>query len=381
MSLVRISTAHRYAAVTPPANPDPPPDTPPPDIDPETDYWATSRSVYDVPFESSLVAPDSIWTRPIGTGATRVNAGLDYANASSAGGWPGPNGRVTTDDEHLFLNPSDPARTLSVTEAGPGNGQQVRVPSTGAHDGKLNGCAAAVRVDNAFTVWQGQPLVLNAGGNPAWKYTIPTGHPSPIDLRAGDETTHWGSHGGSRLSTVGGSIRLGALNSAAEMIYHPLKINVYGLKYMSRVNNGYRWPALTADGNYNNSTSNGYYDGSVPECRMGSLLALPADYDFAANGITEVRALKLGKTLKFYGAYIVDNTAWDVYGLSLDIRAKDVAGQWTRSASSTPDVNFHNQLHTMITQLQVIDNNAPGQTCAGGGDPLAAGLFAPPVSQ
>lgn len=377
MSLLRVSTRHRYEAVAPPAAPDPPAE-PPPDDPEEKLYWAESRSVYDVPFESSLIAPDSIWTRPIGDSATYVNPNFGFENGWNPHSWT--YGVVTADREHIFMNPSDPTKTLTVTDAGPGNGQTVHVPASESHNGSLNGCSALLRQDNPFTIWQGQPLSLTAGGNPSWRWTIPTGVSTPIDLRDGSAATHVGSHGGSRLSTVAGSIRPGVINGSGE-INHPLKLNVHAVKYLYREGadnpTGFRWPAQAADAGWKTSGGVDYYGGTVSACRIGALVAIPPDTD--TTFASEPRAAKMARCLKYYGAYIVDNTAWSVYAFSVDKLAM-VSGQWTQE-NTTADRNFNEQVHQLITLLQVVDNNAPGQTCAGGGDPLADNLFAPPVDQ
>ncbi len=352
--------------------------TPPPA---EGDYWAESRSVYDVPFQSALGGTGAdIWTRPMGQNAVYEPTGFYAQNDASGGGWPGPLGRIVADREYHHLSSTDPVKTLIVTDAGPGNGQSVHVRAGATAPGTWNSCGVLLRQANPFTVWQGQRLSLAAGGNPSWEFTIPTGDSVPLDLREGGQRTHYGSHGGSRLSTVAGTIKEGVLNGSGE-INHPLQLGIDGYYFLSRTNNGFRWPAATADGSYDNPSSNGYYNGSLEYMRMGVLLALPANFDLET--ITEPRAKKICRALKYYGAYVVDITSkdWSVFQFSVEDRAIDAAGQWTRSADNADDVAFHNQLHGAILETKAITNNAAGQECSGGGAPIAANLHAPPVTQ
>lgn len=92
-----------------------------------------------------------------------------------------------------------------------------------------------------------------------------------------------GACAGSGLSTLGGVIRKGEF--AAGVIAHALRCDLNGHTDMSRffsgpvsgdTDTGHRWPATKNDGQYDVSTSNNYYDGSVPECCEGSLLGLPS---------------------------------------------------------------------------------------------------------
>ena len=295
------------------------------------------RSKYTWPF-----ARDSIWNMPIGSGARYVPAGLAAANA-----WKG---EVTTDQEIIAADPNAPLRTLSAPGQA-GNGDQVRIPSDLQHDGSWNGCATLLRADNA-TVWSGQPLKLTAGGNPSWTYTTQS---APVDLKgAGLE----GCHGGSHLSGIGGSIRVGELNSSTA-IRHALKLNIYGSRFLyksSTASGAYRWPAFNADSYWSQ------YGGTNPALRMGALLALPPNTDLSR--ITNPKALKLAIAMRDFGSYVVDDTAWDVHALNMDKKVA-TSGEWP-----VGDTAFHSQLQQVISQLAVVDNNAPG-SIGGGGTPRA----------
>ena len=79
---------------------------------------------------------------------------------------------------------------------------------------------------------------------------------------------------------------------------------------------GYRWPALASDSGAENPGSGNYYGGSNPEVQMGTLLALKPDFDISSLRTEPARIL--AKAMQDYGAYIVDNTAWDVYAIETE---------------------------------------------------------------
>lgn len=114
------------------------------------------------------------------------------------------------------------------------------------------------------------------------------------------------THGGSGLA--GGDLTLAELNNS---INHALAINVWGRKYLSKNNGGFVYPADRADSGYNDSSSGNYYGGAIPNLKMGSRLAIPKGITASQLGITSPQGQKLFVALQAYGAYIVDNSAWD----------------------------------------------------------------------
>lgn len=320
---------------------------------------AVLRSPGDEPFRDPYAWPfarDSIWNTPIGSDAEYVPAGLGPELEAD--------GAITVDPEHIALDPTAPLRTLRAPgEAG--DGALVHVPDDLAHDGDYNGCATLLAEDGR-SVWQGQPLELEPGEDPSWRYTIPS---RPVDLHGpGIE----GCHGGSRMSGVGGSLRVGELEPG-EPIRHALKINVHCRDYCWQGEDqqgSSRWPALTADAYWDSDR----YGGSNPALRMGALLALPPDTDL--SDVTDPKARRIAEALQDYGGYVVDDTAWDVHALSADQRLLD-SGEWP----ARDDEDFHGQLQEVFTQLHVVDNNAP-DAVGGGGEPrrpLAPCLEAEPA--
>ena len=78
-----------------------------------------------------------------------------------------------------------------------------------------------------------------------------------------------GGHGGSAMSSIGGSIRTGELTGSAP-IRHALKLDVSGrYLFYDQATGGKRWPAIVADG-----AAAQQYTGTVQALRMGALLAL-----------------------------------------------------------------------------------------------------------
>ena len=126
-----------------------------------------------------------------------------------------------------------------------------------------------------------------------------------------------GSHGGSGLSGVGGTIRLRELLNSSAAINHALKIELqhqwyYGQTKLQPTNpyNGgrgqYVWPATGSDGG-SDKAPGGLYAGSDKNVVPGALLALPAAVAHSVQTVTVV-GTKIKQALVDYGAYIVDDT-------------------------------------------------------------------------
>jgi len=296
-----------------------------------------TRNKYLWPF-----AANSIWNMPIGSNAVYVPAGIQYA-----GGW---GGAITVDEELIGLNPNDPIKILNGEE-------RVRVPSTMSHDGSWNGCATFLREDNN-TIVQGQPLQLSPGGNPSWDYDY--SFPGSSDYLSLYGDGRGGCHGGSGLSGVGGSLRPGEL-SGPDPIRHVLKVNLWAKRFLSCQQSGYRWPAYRADA-YMSCSS---YGGSNPALRMGSLLAVLPSVNCDA-AVTSRQARKLCKALQDYGAYVVDDTYWDVHAFAIDANAEFGDGG-----------TFDDDVQELFQMLYVVDNNS-ANNIGGGGTPRAP--LAPPFA-
>src|SRR3989442_562753 len=224
------------------------------------------------------------------------------------------------------------------------------------------------------TLTQGQPLARCTAGGPAtmwWSVTNDL-YGTGID----------GGHGGSGLSSLGGTIRLGELVPGS-VIRHVLKINLYGLNnyYYDGTTHGYRWPASQADG-----CAFSCYGGTTQALRMGSLLAIPASVNIDSLGLETEPAKILARTLQDYGAYTVDDTAWSVYAIATEFspagRVDDeFSATWGFPINAaTKTVPWARDMDRLFGALNVVDNWDPaawqavsasnGAQGAGGGAPI-----------
>jgi len=215
----------------------------------------------------------------------------------------------------------------------------------------------------------------------AWEYNIKTG-----DGRLG-------AHGGSGLSTLGGTIRLGELRPGTQM-RHALKILVDSRTWLGRCTGNFaacfKWPAATAD-TYAANSSNGYgsYTGNTNTAmKMGSLLAIPSSVNINSIGLQSVPGKLLAWTMQNYGAYIVDTAG----GPGLDIAVEDGSagskvaefqsdygypfdgrlGYMTLKTSSrapTAQAKWVADVRLIIEYLRVVVNNS-ASAVGGGGSPL-----------
>src|SRR5438046_8293731 len=108
-----------------------------------------------------------------------------------------------------------------------------------------------------------------------------------------------------------GTTRLGEL-APGGAIRHAMKVNMDSVNFYNG-SGGYRWPATTADSGYK-----GFYNGSIPAVRMGSLLALPKATDVNNMSLETEPAKILARAFQDYGAYIADTAGWSVYGIDTE---------------------------------------------------------------
>ena len=229
-------------------------------------------------------------------------------------------------------------------------------------------------------------------------------HPSPLLARFGNATDGCpqgfpnvtsifgdgalGSHGGSGLSGVGGTIRLGELLNTTGPIGHALKIELqhqwyYGAKPLqpeTPYNQGrrqYLWPATGSDGG-SDKAPGGLYGGTDPNVAPGALLAIPARIAEALPMTTTVGA-KIRQALVDYGAYIVDDTgAGNSAAICMEA---DVNAEMRRAygyamtyphgvsaASTDPGRMLYADLLRLFQSLHAVTNNGPASV-GGGGTP------------
>jgi hypothetical protein len=317
----------------------------------------------------------SIWNRPIGSGAVYVHARIQ--NSTERG--------MTVDEDILILRPEAPMTEIYYNGAGwdrnrsrcPREGRLIFsapipadfVVSPATWDGLTPNSGLAVLMPDGRTIKQTQPFARCTAGEPATTlYSFPD-----IDLY-GDGIR--GAHGGSGLSAYGGTLRLGELLPGAGPIRHVLKVNIYGARnlFYNEETKGYRWPAVTADGYA--AREYGKSGDPVKACRMGALLALPATMDLDRMGFETEPGRILAQAFQDYGAYLVDDTAWDVYAIvtewSPDGRVtEEFKAAWGFEMTPAGRNNaWSRDMDRIFTNLHVVDNNGPNSV-GGGGSPLA----------
>ena len=306
---------------------------------------------------------------PIGSGAVFVPARIAPPTMQT----------LTTDQDIILMNPTaGPPTPIDYNGAGWSGGSRcstggavlATVPMPGGFtvpsDGH-NDALAAVMPDGR-TVVQGQPFARCTPGGPATVL-----HTSPsIDLYTDGIR---GAHGGSGLSSLGGTIRLNELVPGAH-IRHALKVNIDGGADLFPV--GWSWPAVKQD-----SCAPGCYGGKVPALKMGALLAIAPTVDINALGLQTEPARELAWTLQNYGAYVVDNAARSVFSIETECSPQGtVAAQFQQTwgfpfqapaGSATP---WSHDINVLIANLSVLVNNGPS-SIGGGGIPRQP--LAPPI--
>lgn len=326
---------------------------------------ADARDPLKQPFSQT-----SIWNTPIGGEAEYVHAGIQRAMARG----------MTVDEDLIVMTPDAPALDIYYNEAGwnrnksrcsKDGGLLFRAPvpatfivSPDTWDGLTPNSGLAVLMPDGRTVKQTQPFARCEAGFGTSKYAF-----DDVDLYG---EGLYGAHGGSGLSAIGGALRVGELVPGAEPIGHVLKVNVYGARnlFYDDETRGFRWPARRADG----YAAERYATEGDPvrECRMGALLALPPSMNIDEMGFETEPAKMLAQAFQDYGAYIVDDTAWDVYAIITewgpDGRVKDEFEEaW--GFSMTPgdkDTPWGRDMDRIFLNLHVVDNNGPDRVGGGG---------------
>lgn len=343
------------------------------------------RDKYKWPFSVG-----SIWNTPIGVNATLVNAGITFGAFTF-----GYITRFIEEEEIIFMDPTAPNTTVRYSPVGWNGGDRcvasgsnsqfpftVRMPASAliANDGNNNSTAWIDSAGN--TVIQAQPTARCGIGSDATAL-----------VRFADENIYGkgenGAHGGSNLSALGGTIRYGewtyVKNNNLTYFRHALKMNMMAQKWYywgGGGGNQYRWPATTADGYASGST----YAGTNSQLKPGSLLALPSSFNVAAL-LTQPGRI-IAETLKRFGAYLVDDTAWNACAVALERgplgNAKDefqtVWGySWRQQPDTTPQKHeWYKDWEVIIAALCVVTNSA-SNAIGGGGSPAYSTPVAPGI--
>ena len=391
---------------------------------------------------------DSIWNTAIGSGAV-----FKPAHLFETGDYRGVPGNFHNDQDFILRVTSDDPLTdwynqgdwSADDHCAIQNHSRTGVPCSGADDAlsrHLDGCVSRIRLPREWTSasdCEGGPAksdgsncrsANNQSNNNAMAILLEDNvtlvqmqpayrcgyYPSPLLARWGNTTDGGpqrfsnvtsilgdgvgGAHGGSGLSSIGGSIRLGELTPDAPPIAHALKIELanwwyYGASQLnpSTGDNGgrtqYVWPATGSNGGWDNNTntSSGGYLGVNRYVAPGALLAIESEAAAAAVKTTTVVGGKIKAAMVDYGAYVVDGSGKgpgknknlvaicmdaavnaemrSQYGFSMayprGVASPDVAGNATKA-----EHELYADLLAIFRALQVVSNNAPGRI--GGGE-------------
>jgi hypothetical protein len=336
-----------------------------------TDASAATRDPLKQPFASN-----SIWNMPIGSGAQYVTAGLK--------GNPGNNiwaGMPYVDEEKIIMTPTAPATKLNLsTAAWSGKNRcsatgglllTVPMPSSYIVPNNTQNNSAAILLSDKRTIVQTQPLTRCTAGAAGTSYAKFTN----VDLYGTGIT---GAHGGSGMSAIGGSIRLGEMRPGTlEGPRHALKVNVYAKEALYKCTtraNCYRWPAVTGDsyavGFYGTASNNGN-----TAMKQGSLLAIPFSKSIASLALETTPAKQLAWTLQNYGAYIVDDTYAPGFALNAEggpngAKTAEFQKDWGFAMVGHVQDNtaWRRDMQKIVQALSVVNNNT-ASTIGGGGTP------------
>jgi hypothetical protein len=321
-------------------------------------------------------ASNSIWNMPIGSGAVFVAANLS--------GNPGNNiwaAMPGIDDEKIIMKPTAPLVKVNASNAGWSGKNRctatggllytVPMPSNYIVPNTNRNSSATFLMADGRTIVQTQPLARCTAGGSATSMAKFTN----VDLYGTGIT---GAHGGSGLSAIGGSIRLGELRPGTTTgPRHALKVNVYAKEALFKCTTRSacsRWPAVTSD-----SYAVGWYGSAKGNTntamKMGALLAIPPTKSIASLGLETVPAQQLAWTLQNYGAYIVDDT----YAAGFDFNVEDgpdgakkdeFRKDWgfdmgQKVQGNTPWVR---DIQRLAKALSVVNNNS-ATSIGGGGTP------------
>jgi PKD repeat protein len=326
----------------------------------------STRDPLKQPFSST-----SIWNMPIGAAAIYVPANIPLAYGYKVS---------KMDEERIVLRPSAPLVNIYYNGVGWSGGNRctvqgnllTRVPMPTdfvVPSDYENESTSALSADGR-TVIQMQPLARCSSGGDATSLVVWGG----VDLYG---TGIPGAHGGSNLSAIGGSIRVGELRPGQAGPNHALKVVVDAAKSLFKCTSFsacYRWPASTADG-----YAVGYYGtqnpGQSSAVKMGALLALPASLDVYSLSLETEPARELAFTLQNYGAYIVDDTYGDGFGFATEYGPDGRFRDQFRSdygydfvANLGDNTPWARDMEKLIKHLNVIDNNS-SSSIGGGGMP------------
>lgn len=355
--------------------------------------WAMAncRDPLRQPFAST-----SIWNTPIGSNALLKPARLFSGSPRR----PLPPRFHCDQDWFVTTQASDPLVAVhagyfaNCSVQGPVVGK-MQLPHAFVTDCGPNNNAAAILQPDGRTLLQFQPIYRGEAGGPVMGWFKPNNGTGPLIPGAGD-TCHGqdcdirgngtsGAHGGSQLSSLGGTVRVGELLPNTGPIAHALKLELVASQYfwwqanVTNYSTCWRWPARTCDG-----YAPQRYGGTDPDLQPGSLLAVDAvSAKQLQRNVSTVPGRKLLAALRDYGGYIVDDIGSAREGAAFcaehdviaevkrhygwDIRYSDAAGNALPAINATNNASaFYWDLVAIFRALSIVVNNRP-QSIGGGG--------------
>jgi hypothetical protein len=327
-----------------------------------------TRNALQQPFASN-----SIWNMPIGSGAR-------FAAANMIASYPDVWASMPfADEDVIILKPTAP---LTDVRKGSWGGNRcsptsseviarVPIPSGYVVPNSSANLASAVLMPDGRTLASMQPLTRCSAGGVATS----TVRARDTDLY-GDGID--GAHGGSRMSSIGGTLRLGEMRPGQQGPRHALKliVNMREVHRCTTYAACYRWPAKGADsyavGHYGTTRS------GPAALKMGSLLAVPSSVNIGSLGLESEPGRQLAWTLQNYGGYIVDDAYGGQFGIATELGPD---GSFVRQFASDYGFAFHQRLNAngaagawmrdvqrLVRALNVVDNNS-SSSIGGGGTP------------
>jgi hypothetical protein len=325
---------------------------------------------------------------PIGTGAQYAPANL----AADPAGYVWAS-LFNPDPEHIVLTPTAPLTTFNFSSAGwtgasrctatggSYNSLPVSVPMPSSYvvpSDNTNSGAAFLAADKR-TIIQMQPIARCTAGAPGTAIV----KVANVDLYGAGIT---GAHGGSGLSSIGGSIRVGEMRPGQQGMRHALKVNVYStleLYHCLTRSDCYRWPATKADSYWSTYGTKSGPNNNNSAMKMGALLAIPLNVNLSALSLETEPGKQMAWTLQHFGAYIVDSFLSPDFGFSVEdgpggSLAKQFQQDWGYSLAVRYNANtpWSRDLAKLRTALRVVNNNSP-TSIGGGGTPSVP--LAPPL--
>lgn len=365
--------------------------------------------------------PGSIWNMTIGEDAELIPLGFTYG-----GDGPSTAGRIAIAEENILaLDPDAPLAYIMEHDAGwtganrcasrtgdilTGNGSVSPMPMLPIPPGftteagppyigtnpNMSG-ALLYRDGDDIKLFETQPLHFCLDGVAVSQSvnisyvgdSIYTGGNGPL-VPSGPINGTGGSHGGSRMTAFGGTIRLGELVPDGH-IRHALKLTMDTGIYCSNSGSaGHRWPALVADSGW--ETNYGLHNPSVPdEAKMGMLMTPNNSFDY--NSMVTEPARIIARAAWEHGVYLVDGDfeavvpwqcQWQIERSNEGAFVTEFKNTWgfeffhkpsQHGTPSAAQMQFREDLGNLMEAMYIVNDNAHDNI--GGAGPRRAPLVPP----